>query len=86
MTIELTSQQEEIVRGLVESGQYESVEAFIEEAVTEAYSRTETFTAFARKKLAASQKDIEAGRVVEVPPGKLNEVLQRHRNGKLDKR
>jgi Arc/MetJ-type ribon-helix-helix transcriptional regulator len=83
MTIELTREQEKQVRGFVESGQYESVQAFIDEAITEAYSRTEEFITMIRAKLAESQRDIEAGRVVTVPNGKLSEILQQYRNGTL---
>lgn len=83
MTIELTQEQERLIRGFVESGRYESVEAFVDEAITEAYSRTEAFKKVAREKLAASQKDIEAGRVVTVPKGKIGETLDQLRKGTL---
>jgi Arc/MetJ-type ribon-helix-helix transcriptional regulator len=56
MTIELTREQEKLIRGFVDSGRYESVEAFLDEAITEAYTRTEAFKKLAREKLAA-QKD-----------------------------
>ena len=84
MTIELTAEQEKLLRSFVESGQYESVEAFIDEAITEAYTRTEAFARLAREKLAASKKDIEAGRVVTVPKGKLGETLDKLRSGTLE--
>jgi Arc/MetJ-type ribon-helix-helix transcriptional regulator len=83
MTIELTKEQEKLIKGFVESGRYESIEAFLDEAITEAYSRTEAFAKLAREKLAASQKDIEAGRVVSVPKGKMAETLEQLRNGTL---
>jgi Arc/MetJ-type ribon-helix-helix transcriptional regulator len=83
MTIELTQEQEKLVRRFVESGQYESVKDFIDEAITEAYTRTEAFSRLAREKLAASQKDSEAGRVVTVPKGKIGETLDHLRNGTL---
>ena len=84
MTIELTQEQERVVRGLVEAGQYESVEHFIDEAITEAYTRTEVFANWARAKLDASQKDIEAGRVITVPKGKIGETLDELRRGTLE--
>jgi Arc/MetJ-type ribon-helix-helix transcriptional regulator len=84
MTIELTRDQEKAIKSFVESGRYESVEAFLDEAITEAYSRTEAFKKLAREKLAASQKDIEAGRVVTVPKGKIGETLDQLRNDTLE--
>lgn len=66
MTIELTREQEKLIRGSVESGRYESVEAFLDEAITEAYTRTEAFKKLASEKLAAAHKDIGARRVVTV--------------------
>jgi Arc/MetJ-type ribon-helix-helix transcriptional regulator len=83
MTIELTREQEKLIRSFVESGQYESVEAFLDEAITEAYTRTETFKKLAREKLVIAQKDIEAGRVVTVAKGKIGETLEQLRNGTL---
>jgi Arc/MetJ-type ribon-helix-helix transcriptional regulator len=79
----LTPEQEKLIRGFVQSGHYDSVEAFIDEAITEAYSHTEAFIKLARAKLAASQKDSEAGRVVTVPKGKLSDILVQYRNGTL---
>jgi hypothetical protein len=48
-----------------------------------AYSRTEAFAKLSREKLEASQKDIEAGRVVSVPKGKMAETLEQLRNSTL---
>jgi Arc/MetJ-type ribon-helix-helix transcriptional regulator len=36
MAITLTPEQEKLIQGFVASGRYESVEAFIDEAITEA--------------------------------------------------
>jgi Arc/MetJ-type ribon-helix-helix transcriptional regulator len=83
-SIELTREQEKAIQSFVESGRYESVEAFLDEAITEAYSRTEAFKKLAREKLAASQKDIEAGRVVTVPKGKIGETLDQLHKGTLE--
>ena len=83
MTIELTPEQEKLVRNLVEAGQYESVEAFIEEAISEATTRTEVFIRWARERHQQAEENLAAGQVVTVPAGKLGEVLNRFRDGTL---
>jgi Arc/MetJ-type ribon-helix-helix transcriptional regulator len=83
MTIELTHEQEKLVRGFVESGRYESVQAFIDEAITEAYTRTEAFTEMVRAKLRESQAAYESGQVVTMPKGGVNELLKQYRAGTL---
>ena len=84
MTIELTSEQEQRVRDFVKRGYYESVEDFIDDAITTTYARTEAFNALAREKLAASQEDIEAGRVVTVGKGQIGSVLDKLRKNELE--
>lgn len=83
MTIELTEEQERLVRGLVEAGRYDSVQDFIDEAISRAYSETEQFVRWAKERHRQAQEDIEAGRVVTVPEGELNEVLEKYRAGTL---
>lgn len=83
MTIELTPEQEKQVRSFVEAGQYDSVQDFIDASITEAYSRTEAFKQWAIKSHEKAQKDIQAGRVVSVPKGKMNETLDKLRDGTL---
>lgn len=43
--------------------------------LTSAYAETDAFAKVARAKLAASQKDIEEGRVVTIPHGQLTNVI-----------
>jgi Arc/MetJ-type ribon-helix-helix transcriptional regulator len=83
MTIELTREQEKLVRGFVESGRYESVEAFIDSSITQAFIETEAFVKWARERDKQAQEDVKAGRVVTVASGKMAEVLEQHRNGTL---
>lgn len=83
MTIELTPEQETLVRDFVESGQYESVQDFIDAAITDAYTRSEDFKQWAVESHAKAQEDIKAGRVVSVPKGKMSETLEKVRNGTL---
>ena len=84
MTIEMNNAQEKALQRLIEAGHYASPQDFLDEALAEAYSHTEEFTKLAREKLAASQKDIEAGRVVTVTPDTINDILDQHRNGTLE--
>ncbi len=83
MTIELTREQEKIVRGLVQAGRYDSVEQFIDEAITKAYIETQQFIEWAKERHQSAEADIKAGQVVTVPDGKLGEVLDQYRNGML---
>ena len=83
MTIELTREQESLVRDLVESGRYESVEAFIEAAITSAFSETERFAQWAHERHAQAVEDVAAGRVVSVPKGKMAATLAQLRDGSL---
>ena len=83
MTIELTHEQENLVRNLVASGRYESVEAFIEAAIAAAYSETERFAQWAHERHAQAAEDVAAGHVVSVPKGEMAKALAQHRNGSL---
>jgi Arc/MetJ-type ribon-helix-helix transcriptional regulator len=83
MTIELTREQEKLVRGFVESGRYESVEAFIDSSIAQAFIETEAFVNWARERDQQAREDIKAGRVVTVASGKMADVLEQHRNGTL---
>lgn len=83
MTIRLTPEQEKQVRSLIEAGQYESVEDFIDEAITEAYTRSEEFRQWALQAHEKAQADLRAGRVVSVPEGKMSETLEKLRDGTL---
>ena len=86
MTIELNQEQELALQRLIEAGRYDTPQDFIDEALADAYSYTAAFADTAREKLAASREDVEAGRVVSVPQGKLGETLDRHRSGTLEPR
>lgn len=83
MTIELTREQETLVRDLVASGRYESVEAFVEAAIAAAYSETERFAQWAHERHAQAAEDVAADRVVSVPKGKMAATLAQHRNSSL---
>ena len=86
MTIELNQEQELALQRLIEAGRYDTPQDFIDEALADAYSYTEAFAEIAREKLAVSREDVEAGRVVTIPQGKLGEMLDRHRSGTLEPR
>lgn len=83
MIIELTREQESFLRDLVESGRYESVEAFIDAAIAAAFSETERFAQWASERHAQAVEDVAAGRVVSVPKGKMAAILTQYRNGSL---
>ena len=83
MTIELSPEQERQVRSFVESGQYDSVQDFIDAAITEAYTRSEAFRQWTTESHAKAQEDVKAGRFINVPKGKLNETLDKVRAGTL---
>ncbi len=83
MTIELNPEQETALQQLIEAGQYATPQDFIDEALADAYSRTEEFKKWARAKIAASDEDIKAGRVVALTKENVNDVLDQHRNGTL---
>ena len=83
MTIELTPDQANLVQDLVESGRYESVEAFIDAAISAAFSETERFAQWASERHAQAAEDVAAGRVVSVPRGEMASTLARYRDGAL---
>ncbi len=77
MTIELSPDTEAQLQSLVKTGKYESIEAFIEVAISNAYAETEAFTEMVRTKLKASKTAYDAGQVVTMPEGGVTELLKR---------
>lgn len=86
MTIELSQEQESALQKLIEAGHYETPQDFIDEALSDAYSQTEAFKEMVRKKIAASNEDIAAGRVVTVTKENVHDILRQHRAGTLKPR
>jgi Arc/MetJ-type ribon-helix-helix transcriptional regulator len=89
MTISLTPKQEARLQQLLETKQFKSVEDFIDsslDAVTvdEEYVESEAFAAIMRKKIKASEKDIDEGRIYSFKKGELIKEIQRHGRERLE--
>ena len=84
MTIELNQEQESALQRLIDAGYYDTPQDFIDEALADAYTRTKAFKRWAREKLDASQRDLQAGRVVTVVEGDIGETLERLRDDTLE--
>ena len=77
----LTPEQEAQLQHLIDEGRYSSPEEFLETALTAAHAETDTFAKLARARLTASQADVVAGRVTEVPRGRLADfIAERNRD------
>ncbi len=90
MTISLTAKQEERLHKLLETKQFKSVEEFIDSSLDavsadEAYIESEEFANLVRKKLEASGKSIEEGRVYSFKKGELLEEIKRRAAERLSK-
>jgi hypothetical protein len=83
MTINLSPDTEAQLQNLVKIGKYESIEAFIEVALCNAYAETEAFAEMIRNKLKKSQTAFESGQIVTLPEGGVSELLEQYREGKL---
>ena len=65
MTIELSPEQEKRVQGLIEAGQYESVDAFINKSLEAAYSE-QAWIKQVQAGVAEGLADLEAGRYTRI--------------------
>jgi Arc/MetJ-type ribon-helix-helix transcriptional regulator len=83
MTIELSPDTEAQIQDLIKTGKYESIKAFIEEAISNAYSETEIFAEMVRAKLQKSQNAFDSGHVFTLPEGGVTELLRQYRDGAL---
>jgi Arc/MetJ-type ribon-helix-helix transcriptional regulator len=90
MTISLTPKQEARLQKLLETKQFESIEEFIDSSldavsIDEVYIESEVFANLVRKKLEASQKSIEEGRVYSFKKGELLKEIKRRAAERLAK-